>query len=238
MSSSGHRWRVLGCWLSVLASIGLWVSHTLIDLLARDTNQLAQELGEPAYMLPLGMALALAGTLASAHLWRLWLRLSQRLDEARDRLRALWRNRAVARARPTESAFVPSFAGGAISLWVATRTPPVPLLRRAGESRGAQRRRAPARLGCGHSTVDGAAGQPCGRAGAGHGRHVRRASGACPLPAGRTRGGASRAHHDATRASCHSTQATTGPRQPADPHRFGVAPLASPAAARSGLLTP
>ena len=116
MSASCCR-RVLGSWVGFLVLTGLWLGHTLEDVRVSGSARLLQELTEPTFMLPLGITVAIFAAVASARLWRLWLRLSGRLDTARNRIRALWRNQACGAADELPLSRVPSFAGGVASLW-------------------------------------------------------------------------------------------------------------------------
>jgi hypothetical protein len=115
--SATRGWRVLGSWVGFLALTGLWLGHTLEDIRVSGGARLAQELTEPTFMLPLGVAVAILATIAGARLWRLWLRLSSRLDAARYRIRAIWRNHALAAPDDLGVGQVPSFTGGVVSLW-------------------------------------------------------------------------------------------------------------------------
>lgn len=105
-----------GPWVVLLALAGLWLGHTLEDIRVRGTTGLGLELAEPTYMLPMGALLAVLGAIAGARVWWLWVGLSRRLDGARDRLRALWRNHDIhplPRAIPGDR---PSLTGGTLSL--------------------------------------------------------------------------------------------------------------------------
>ena len=109
--------RSLGPWLVLLSLVGLWLGHTLEDLRVRGTAGLGEELAEPGWMLPLGALLALLAAIAGARLWWLWLRLCHRLDAARLRMRAVWRNREPEATPPPGADQVPSLSAGIAALW-------------------------------------------------------------------------------------------------------------------------
>ena len=110
--------RSSGPWVVLLALIGMWLGHSAEVVLVSPHHGLAGELWEPADMLPMGAVLALLATVAGARLWWLWLRMSRRLDVARQHLRELWRNRPVSAGRPRPHADIPSASGGTLALWL------------------------------------------------------------------------------------------------------------------------
>lgn len=97
-----RRARLLGPAAVVAAFVGLWVSHTLVYLTLGGRRGFASALvgSVHLYMLPLGLALAVAAALTGARAWRAWTALGTRMAEARAALALAWRGGARPAARP------------------------------------------------------------------------------------------------------------------------------------------
>jgi hypothetical protein len=80
-------------WLAVLAVVGAWLGHGVEALRLQGVSGLAASVSGPVhlYMLPVGAALALSGTLVAIWCWRLWRELGRRLTDARGLLHRSWR---------------------------------------------------------------------------------------------------------------------------------------------------
>jgi len=113
-----RRFAHAGLLVVFLGLVGLWLGHTLEDIRVAGTAELDNELAEPAYMLPMGVVLALLAAVAGARLWQVWLAMSRRLDRTREHLRALWRNRTVETLPRAGMSGGPSLSGGVASLGV------------------------------------------------------------------------------------------------------------------------
>jgi hypothetical protein len=120
----------------VVALGGAWLGHTLEYLRVAGGSGLerAPLAGVHAYMLPVGVVLALAAALTGAHCWRLWFQLGRRLDGARAALlRARRGERVVAAVHPHAAVSPPARL---VALWLPLR-PPSPEPVRAGRPRPA-----------------------------------------------------------------------------------------------------
>ena len=99
------RLRLLGGSFALLAMAGLWIGHSLEYIRVWGTRGFTTIAAGSvhAYMLPVGVALALAGAFVSLAAFRLWVRLGRRLDVAKAALTDSLLGRAT-RTRPAGDA--------------------------------------------------------------------------------------------------------------------------------------